>query len=144
MGRKLIAQYNINSRMSGMVSGKNLHHQACNVWRHWQFMIPDMRWDIGHFFNLLMYNVLSTWVCMHLDGCTCWECLPDGTCDSELPEHEPRTSARAQACVRGSGGLPACHRPGARRKTRGRKRKIVKGPGPKNTHVYIYIYPTFF
>ena len=36
----------------------------------------------------------TPWVSMGLDGCTCSECLPVVTCDSEPPEHMPRTSAR--------------------------------------------------
>ena len=46
---------------------------------------------------------------MSLDGSTCSESLPEGTCHFEPPEHVPRTSARAQTCSRGPGGFPACH-----------------------------------
>ena len=56
-----------------------------------------------------MYRVLCTWVCMGLDGSTCLESLSERTCHFEPPEHVPRTSARAQTCARGPGGLPACH-----------------------------------
>ena len=31
------------------------------------------------------------------------------TCSESFPEHVPRTSARAQTCARGPGGLAACH-----------------------------------
>ena len=50
-----------------------------------------------------------TGVCMDLDGSTCSESLPERTCHFEPPEHVPRTSARAQTCVWGPGGLPVCH-----------------------------------
>ena len=36
---------------------------------------------------------------MGLDGSTCSECLLVVTCDSEPPEHVPRTSARAHTCA---------------------------------------------
>ena len=77
-----------------------------------------------------------TWVCRGLDGSTCSESLPEWTCDFQPPEHMPRTSARAQTCVRGPGGLPACHGAESTRKDpRQEEKKMLKGQ--KNTFTYI-------
>ena len=94
-------------------------------------------------------NVVCTWVCMGLDGSTCSECLPERTCHFEPTEHLPRTSAGAQTCVLGPGGLPVCHgAESTRKKTRGRKRKKCRRvkkkhiyiPGIIYVYIYIYIY----
>ena len=78
-----------------------------------------------------------TWVCRGLDGSTCPESLPERTCDFEAPEHVPRTSARAQTCVRGPGGLPACHGAESTRKhLRPEEKQMPKGK--KNTFMYMY------
>ena len=70
----------------------------------------------------------GTWVCRDLHGSTCSECLPEVTCNFEPPEHKPRTSARAQTCVRGPGGPPACHRAeNTRRDPRPQEIKMPKG-----------------
>ena len=69
-----------------------------------------------------------TWVCMGLDASTCSESLPERTCDFNPPEHVPRTSARAQTCVRAPGGLPACHGAESTRKDpRPEENKVPKG-----------------
>ena len=69
------------------------------------FKIPDIR-DVGHFFNLLiMYYVRGfalAWMALRARNAS-----PSG--HFEPPEHVPQTPARAQTCVRGPGGLPACH-----------------------------------
>ena len=63
-----------------------------------QYLMSDDVDDIQHpryhmrhriFFNLLNMYV---WICMGLDGSTCSESLPEGTCHFEPPEHVPRTS----------------------------------------------------
>ena len=75
---------------------------------------------------------------MGLDGSTCSESLPEGTCHFEPPEHVPRTSARAQTCVRGPGGLPACHgAESARKDPRPEEKKMPKGQKKHNIYVYI-------
>ena len=81
-----------------------------------------------------------TWVCRGLDGYTCSESLPEGTCHFEPPEHVPRTSARAQTCARGPGGLPACH--GAESTSKDPRPEEKKRPnGQKNTFMYMYKVP---
>ena len=77
---------------------------------------------------------------MHLDGFTCSESLPKRTRHFEPPEHVPRTSARAQTCVRGPGGLLACHGAVSTRKDPRPEEKEMP-MGQKNT--FIYIYTTF-
>ena len=68
----------------------------------------------------------------------CSECLPERTCDFEPPEHVPRTSARAQTCVRGPGGLPACHGAESTRKDpQPEEKKNAEGP---KEHILIYVY----
>ena len=88
-----------------------------------------------------MPQVLCTWVCMGLDDSTCSEFLPEGTCHFKPTEHVPWTSARAQTCARGPGGVPACSLPAteprARGKTHGRKR--TKFRSAKNMHLCIVI-----
>ena len=75
---------------------------------------------------------------MGLDGSTCSDSLPERTCHFEPPEHVPRTSARAQTCVRGPGGLPACHGAESTRKDpRPEEKKMSKGR--QNTFIYMYI-----
>ena len=65
----------------------------------------------------------------------CSECLPERTCDFEPLEYEPRTSARAQTCVRGPCGLPARHRGGRTKKDpRAEEKKMSKG----QTYRFIY------
>ena len=72
---------------------------------------------------------------MSLDGSTCSESLPERTCHFEPPEHVPRTSTRAQTCVRGPGGLPACHGAESTRKDpRPEKKKTPNGQN--NTFLY--------
>ena len=74
---------------------------------------------------------------MGLDGSTCSESLPEQTCHFKPPEHVPRTSARAQTCVRGPGGLPACHGAESTRKDPHPEEK--KMPKYEKTHVFIVI-----
>ena len=82
--------------------------------------------------------MLCTWVRVHLDGSTRSESLPERTFHFEPPEHVPRTSARAQTCVRGPGGLPAFHGAESTRKDpRPEEKKMLKGQ--KNTFIYIYV-----
>ena len=76
---------------------------------------------------------------MGLDGSTCSECLPERTCHFQPPEHVPRTSAGAQTCVWGPGGLPVCHGAESTRKDP-RPEKKIKFRRVKKTHSYIYIY----
>ena len=92
-----------SGRMSGLlVSGVKVV-EVRTVRRHWwhsRSHIPHEPSDV---------RVACTWVCRQLDGSTCSECLPEGTCDFGPLEHVGRTSAMAQTCVWGPGGRPACH-----------------------------------
>ena len=73
---------------------------------------------------LIMWSIMYVWVCMGLDGSTCSECLPERTCPFQPLEHVPRTSAGAQTCVLGPGGLPVCHgAEGARKDPRPEEKK---------------------
>ena len=74
---------------------------------------------------------------MDLDGSTCSECLLECTCHFEPPEHVPRPSARAPTCVRGPGGLPACHGAESTRKDPGPEKKTLP-KGRESTFVYMY------
>ena len=85
-----------------------------------------------------MYQVLCTWVCIGLDGSTCSESLPELTCHVEPPEHVPRTSARAQTCVRGLGGLLACHGAESKRKDPWPEEKRLP-KGQNSALIYVYI-----
>ena len=77
---------------------------------------------------------------MGLDGSTCSDSLPERTCHFEPPEHVPRTSARTQTCVRGPGGLPACHGVESTGKDpRPEEHKMPKGQ--KYTFIYMYKVP---
>ena len=83
-----------SGRMSGMlVSGKNFSITKYNVWRHWW----HSRSQISHQPSDILLT--CTCICRGLDGPTCSECLPVGTCDFEPPEHVPRMSARAHTCA---------------------------------------------
>ena len=76
---------------------------------------------------------------MGLDGSTCSECLPERTCHFQPPEHVPRTSAGAQTCVLGPGGLHVCRgAENTRNDPRPEEKKMPKGD--KNTFLYIYVY----
>ena len=79
---------------------------------------------------------------MGLDGSTCSECLPERTCHFKPPEHVPRTSAGAQTCVLGPGGLPVFHGADSTRKDPRPEEK--KMPKDEKKHIYIlrsmYIY----
>ena len=59
------------------------------------------------------------------------------TCHFEPPEHLPRTSARAQSCVRGPGGPPAYDGAESTRKAQGPEEKQIM-KGQRNT-LFIYI-----
>ena len=75
---------------------------------------------------------------MGLDCSTCSECLPERTCHFQPPQHVPRTSAGAQTCVWGLGGLPVCHGADSTRKDpRPEEKKMPKG---EKTHLSIYMY----
>ena len=79
------------------------------------------------------------YVGLDLDGSTCSESLSERTCHLEPPEHVPRTSARAQRCERGPGGLPMFHGAASTRKdARPEEKKMPKGK--KNAFLYMYIY----
>ena len=128
--------------MSGMlVSGKNffitMYVKSDDIDN---IQDPRHHMRLRTFFNLVLRsNVLCTWVYMGLDGSTCSESLPERTCHFEPPEHVPRTSARAQTCVRGPDGLPACHGAESTRKDpRPEERKMPKGQ--KNPFIHICIY----
>ena len=78
---------------------------------------------------------------MGLDGSACSESLPERTHQFALPEHVPRTPARAQTCLRGPGELPACH--GADSTRNDARPEDKKNPeGPKaHLHVdYVRLY----
>ena len=109
---------------------KLFHHQVSIVWRHWY-----SRSQISHEPS----DILSTctWVFRGLDGSTCSESLPERMRHFEPPEHVPRSSARAQTCVRGPDGLPAWHGAESTRKDpRPEEKKMPKSQ--KNT-----FYPTW-
>ena len=104
-----------------------------DVWRHWWHSNPRYHMSRRTFF------LTCTWVCVHLDGSTCSESFPEGTCHVEPPEQVPRTSARAQTCARGLGGLPVCHGVESTRKDpRPEEKKMPRWA--KKTHLYIVIY----
>ena len=121
------------------------------------FKIPDITWDIGHFCNLLLvYQVLY-----HMRHRTFFQPItsvpgimyvglhepewlyvlgipPRADVPLRTPEHVTRTSARAQTCVWGPGGLPVCHRAESTRKDpRPEEKKMPKG---EKAHFFIYIY----
>ena len=75
---------------------------------------------------------------MALDSSTFSESLSELTCHFEPPEHVPRTSARAQTCVRGPGGLLACH--GAESTRKDPRTKEKKMPTGQKNILYIYVY----
>ena len=91
-----------------------------------------------------VYYVPGTWVCMGLDGSTCSESLPEGTCRFEPPGHVPWTWVRAQTCVRGPGGLSACHgakstikdpRPGEKKMSKGQKSTFIRAKRVSNCYI---------
>ena len=84
----------------------------------------------------MYYGVLRTWVCMGPDGSTCSESLPEQTCHFQPPEHVLRTSAGAQTCVLGPGGLSVCH--GAESTRKDRRPEEKKMPRLKK-HIYICV-----
>ena len=89
--------------------------------------------------ELLDVVLTCTWVFMRVDGSTCSESLPERTCHFEPPEHLPRTSTRAQAFVRGPGGLPSRHWAESTRKDpRPEEKQMPKGQ--KNTFIHIHVY----
>ena len=71
------------------------------------------------------------WMALH----ACLESLLERTCDFEPLEHVSRTSATAQTCVRGPGGLPSCDgAESTRNDPRAEENKMLKGQ--KNAHIY--------
>ena len=63
------------------------------------------------------------------------------TCSESFPEHVPRTSARAQTCARGPGGLAACHGAESTRiDPRREEKKVPKCLKKTVIHSTIYIY----
>ena len=74
---------------------------------------------------------------MDVDGSTCSEYLPSRTYHFQPPHHVPRTSAGAQTCLWGLGGLPVCH--GAE-STRKDPRPEEKKCRRMKKHLYIYMY----
>ena len=77
---------------------------------------------------------------VHLDGSTCSESLSERTCHFEPPEHVLRSSARTQTCVRGPGGLPACH---AAESTRKDPRPEEKKRRRTKKHTFMYVYMVY-
>ena len=67
-GRKLV-EYHLNDRMSGMVWGKTFPTKY--VMSDDINDIQDPRYQMRRRTFFEPVNVLCTWVCMHLDGCTC-------------------------------------------------------------------------
>ena len=117
--------------------GKLFHHQVCDVWRHWwHSKIPDITWDVGHSFNLLiMYYVRGfAWAWMALRA---RNASPSGraTFDPQSTRHGPRPGANLAYWVR-AGSLCATG-PRARGKTRGRNRKYRR---VTKTHFFKYMY----
>ena len=118
--------------------GKLFHHQVCDVWRHWwHSKIPDITWDVGHSFNLLiMYYVRGfAWAWMALRArnlSPSWlaNLNPQSTCNGPRPG--------PQTFVRGAGGLPACHgAENTRKDPRPEEKKNAQGP---KKHINIYVY----
>ena len=63
---------------------------------------------------------------------------PSGLDNLNPPEHMQRTSARAQTCVRGPGGIPAYHgAESARKNPRPEEKRMPMG---QKTFIYIYGY----
>ena len=72
------------------------------------------------------------------------ESFPERTCHFEPPEHVPRTSGRAQTCVRGPGGLLACHgaentkkdpRPEENKMPKGQKNTFIRAKRVSNCYI---------
>ena len=82
-----------------------------------------------------------TWVCMHQDGYTFSECLPERTCHFQPQEHVPRISARAHTCVWGLGRLPVCHGAESMRVSAAGRAKNDEG-GKKHIYKYLQGYPS--
>ena len=91
-------------------------------------------WTVGYYIP-----VTCKWVCMGLDGSTCSESLPVGTCHFEPPDHVPRTSARIRTCAVVSGRAPCVprSREHEKRPATGREKNAEV---PKKTRLYVYIY----
>ena len=127
-----LSYYIKSGRMSGMlVPGKNFSITKYNVWRHWWHSRSQISHEPSDIF------LPCTWVCMGLDGSTCSESLPLGTCDFGPPEHVPRTSARAHTCAvvfRRAPCVPRS-REHEKRPAAGREKNAKV---PKKTHLYIY------
>ena len=84
----------------------------------------------------LFYPVPGTWVRIGLDGSTCSESPPMGTCHFEPPEYGPNLHPGVRA-----GSLRATEQR-AREKTRGRKRKSAEVP--KNIFIHSNIYDNVY
>ena len=100
------------------------------------FKIPDITWDVGHFFDLLVYYVrgfVCTWMALRARNPS-----PSGlaTLNPQSTCHGTRPGSKLAYGVR-VGSLRATE-PRARGKPRGRKRKNAEGW--KITFVYTYIY----
>ena len=85
----------------------------------------------------ILLTCTGTWVCMGLDGSTCSESLPEGTCYFEPPGHVSRTSVRAQTYAVGSGRTPCVPRSREHEKDpRPEEKKMSKC---QKTHLYVVI-----
>ena len=116
-----------SGRMSGvLVSGKNVSITKC-IWRHWW----RSRSQVSHEPSDILLT--CSWVCRGLDGSTCSESLPEGTC-----HFEPQSTCRGPrpgpklACGVRAGSLRATEQR-AREKTHGRNRKNAEVQ--KNTFI---------
>ena len=75
-------------------------------------------------------------LCRGLDGSTCSECLPEGTCEFEPPERVPWTSARAKLAPGIQAGSKRATEPRARETTPAGREKMPMG---QKTHLYIVV-----
>ena len=86
------------------------------------FKIPNITWVIGHSFKAVR-GFVGAWMALRARNRS-----SSGLGTWNPPEHVPRTSARAQTCVRYLGDLPACHGAESTRKDpRSEEKQMPKG-----------------
>ena len=95
------------------------------------FKIPNITWHVGQSFNLCVDLQRPGW--LYALGIPPWADVRLWT-----PRARATDLGQTQTCVRGPGGLPACHgAESTRKEPRPEEKKMPKGQ--KNTHI-IYIY----
>ena len=97
------------------------------------FKIPNITWDVRYSFGLYVGLQRPGWLYV-------LEIPPRADLRLWPPENVPRTSARAQTCVRGPGGLPEYHGAESTRKAPRPKEKNYRWVKKKNIYIYVCIY----